>query len=195
MRGHVCSSLQLNDHLFFTCSRPTAVNLADAAQKLGDIAHAAAAKQGASGTTVAGAVITACEQMLHDDVTTNKVSFYCLLQHNMLASCRLSPTDSTLRQAMGQHGAEGILQELKTRGHEVAGVNMLTHCNTGSLACAGFGTALGVVRSLHGRGCLQHVYCTETRPYNQGEGLVWPLFLGCKALLCIRLALEAAAVV
>ena len=45
---------------------------------------------------------------------------------------------------------------------------MLTHCNTGALATAAFGTALGVVRALAARGALQHAYCTETRPYNQG---------------------------
>ena len=44
---------------------------------------------------------------------------------------------------------------------------VLTHCNTGSLACSGFGTALGVVRTLHGMGRLRTAYCTETRPYNQ----------------------------
>ena len=44
---------------------------------------------------------------------------------------------------------------------------VLTHCNTGSLACSGFGTALGVVRELHSTGSLRMAYCTETRPYNQ----------------------------
>lgn len=47
----------------------------------------------------------------------------------------------------------------------------LQHCNTGSLATAGYGTALGVVRKLHEMGRLEHVYCTETRPYNQGARL------------------------
>ncbi|XP_030586283.1 methylthioribose-1-phosphate isomerase isoform X2 [Archocentrus centrarchus] len=50
-------------------------------------------------------------------------------------------------------------------------VTILTHCNTGSLATAGYGTALGVVRSLHTLGRLKRVYCTETRPYNQGSRL------------------------
>ena len=50
-------------------------------------------------------------------------------------------------------------------------VTVLTHCNTGALATAGYGTALGVIRSLHARGRLAHVYCTETRPYNQGSRL------------------------
>lgn len=59
--------------------------------------------------------------------------------------------------------------EVAKRGSDKAGLNVLTHCNTGSLATAGFGTALGVVRALHAQGRLHHVYCTETRPYNQGE--------------------------
>ena len=40
-----------------------------------------------------------------------------------------------------------------------------------SLATAGYGTALGVVRSLHARQALKHAYYTETRPYNQGSRL------------------------
>ena len=40
-----------------------------------------------------------------------------------------------------------------------------------SLATAGYGTALGVIRSLHSSSALHHAYCTETRPYNQGSRL------------------------
>lgn len=72
-------------------------------------------------------------------------------------------------QTMGKLGAEGILAELASRSsRNSTGVRMLTHCNTGSLATAAYGTALGVVRALHAAGSLQHAYCTETRPYNQG---------------------------
>jgi len=49
--------------------------------------------------------------------------------------------------------------------------NILTHCNTGSLATSGYGTALGVVRALHEAEALGMVYFTETRPYNQGSRL------------------------
>lgn len=38
---------------------------------------------------------------------------------------------------------------------------------TSSLATAGYGTALGVIRSLHTEGVLERAYCTETRPFNQ----------------------------
>jgi methylthioribose-1-phosphate isomerase len=47
----------------------------------------------------------------------------------------------------------------------------LTHCNTGSLATSGHGTALGIIRTLQTKDLLRHAYCTETRPYNQGSRL------------------------
>lgn len=68
--------------------------------------------------------------------------------------------------AIGDAGAEAIL---KASGK--SSVNVLTICNTGSLATAGYGTALGVVRSLQKKGALKHVYACETRPYNQGARL------------------------
>lgn len=40
-----------------------------------------------------------------------------------------------------------------------------------SLATSGYGTALGVIRSLASKNSLRHAYCTETRPYNQGSRL------------------------
>lgn len=55
-------------------------------------------------------------------------------------------------------------------------VRILTHCNTGSLATAGFGTALGVVRSLHQKGWIREVLVDETRPLLQGARLTaWEL--------------------
>lgn len=48
-------------------------------------------------------------------------------------------------KAIGRHGCEAILNSLSGDGT----VRVLTHCNTGSLATAAYGTALGVIRSLH----------------------------------------------
>lgn len=48
---------------------------------------------------------------------------------------------------------------------------VLTICNTGSLATGGWGTALGVVRSMACQGQALHVYACETRPYLQGARL------------------------
>jgi methylthioribose-1-phosphate isomerase len=53
---------------------------------------------------------------------------------------------------------------------------VLTHCNAGALATAGYGTALGVVRSAAREGRLEHVFADETRPYLQGARLTaWEL--------------------
>jgi len=49
--------------------------------------------------------------------------------------------------------------------------NILTHCNTGSLATGGIGTALGAIRLLHEKGKINMVYADETRPYMQGARL------------------------
>lgn len=74
--------------------------------------------------------------------------------------------DIVANHAMGERGAD-ILGDAKA---------VLTHCNAGALATGGYGTALGVIRSAHKRGHLQHVYADETRPWLQGARLtVWEL--------------------
>lgn len=56
------------------------------------------------------------------------------------------------------------------------GARVLTHCNTGSLATAGFGTALGVIRAGIALGRISEVYASETRPWLQGSRLtIWEL--------------------
>jgi methylthioribose-1-phosphate isomerase len=56
------------------------------------------------------------------------------------------------------------------------GARLLTHCNAGALATAGYGTALGVIRSAARDGKVARVYADETRPYLQGARLtVWEL--------------------
>ncbi|NPB05405.1 MAG: S-methyl-5-thioribose-1-phosphate isomerase [Aquificae bacterium] len=56
------------------------------------------------------------------------------------------------------------------------GAKVLTHCNTGALATAGWGTALGVIRSAHRAGQRPFVWVDETRPYLQGSRLTaWEL--------------------
>lgn len=56
------------------------------------------------------------------------------------------------------------------------GSGVLTHCNTGSLATAGFGTALGVIRAGVAQGRIERVFAGETRPWLQGARLtVWEL--------------------
>ena len=65
------------------------------------------------------------------------------------------------------------------RGAALLGSNVgvLTHCNTGSLATAGYGTALGVIRAGVSSGQIAQVFAGETRPWLQGARLtLWELF-------------------
>jgi methylthioribose-1-phosphate isomerase len=56
------------------------------------------------------------------------------------------------------------------------GSSVMTHCNTGSLATSGYGTALGVIRAGVAGGRINHVYAGETRPWQQGARLtMWEL--------------------
>jgi methylthioribose-1-phosphate isomerase len=88
---------------YLVTSRPTAVNLADAAGKLGKVTEDAASREGASGEAVRGAYVSAAEQMLVDDVSDN--------------------------ESIGKHGAEWIMKN--NAAGEKGPLSMLTHCNTG----------------------------------------------------------------
>lgn len=77
---------------------------------------------------------------------------------------------------MGSFGQEFISGQLEAQGVSVP-FNVLTHCNTGSLATGGYGTALGVIRSLNASGKLSRVFADETRPWMQGARLTaWELY-------------------
>jgi eIF-2B alpha/beta/delta-like uncharacterized protein len=93
-------------------------------------------------TTMCQAVVTHAEFMLQRDVSDNK--------------------------AIGKFGAEAILKTIAA-GEKQA--RIVTICNTGSLATAGYGTALGVVRALAQQDRLESITALETRPYNQGSRL------------------------
>lgn len=89
-----------------------------------------------------------------------------LLLQVIEASERIWEADLATNRSIGYHGAKHILQTVKRDR-----IRVLTICNTGSLATAGYGTALGVVRALNDLGKLEHVFACETRPYNQGARL------------------------
>ncbi|KAI9484737.1 S-methyl-5-thioribose-1-phosphate isomerase [Zychaea mexicana] len=125
---------------YLKTSRPTAVNLFDAAAKLATLINNVA-QDAKESSQVVNACIEAAEQMLVDDVQDNK--------------------------NIGKYGAEYIVNNVRDKSN----ISVLTHCNTGSLATAGWGTALGIIRDLHHNGQLKHAFCTETRPYNQGSRL------------------------
>jgi methylthioribose-1-phosphate isomerase len=74
--------------------------------------------------------------------------------------------DIAINEAIGRHGAD-LVPDGKT---------ILTHCNAGALATAGYGTALGVVRAAVAAGKRVDVFADETRPFLQGARLtVWEL--------------------
>ncbi len=74
--------------------------------------------------------------------------------------------DIAINQAIGRNGAD-LVPDGKT---------VLTHCNAGALATAGFGTALGVIRAAVEAGKRIDVFADETRPFLQGSRLtVWEL--------------------
>jgi methylthioribose-1-phosphate isomerase len=113
-------------------SRPTAVNLFWALQrmcKVGEIVAAQTPQQ------IAQRLLAEAHEILAEDIRINK--------------------------AMGAHGA-ALLQD---------GARVLTHCNAGALATAGWGTALGVFRSAVEAGKKISVIADETRPFLQGARL------------------------
>ncbi len=74
--------------------------------------------------------------------------------------------DIAINQAIGRHGAP-LVPDGKT---------VLTHCNAGALATAGYGTALGMIRAAISEGKKIDVFADETRPFLQGSRLtVWEL--------------------
>lgn len=93
------------------------------------------------------------------------------LAERLLAEAQaIHAEDAELCAAIGRHGADLLEQTL------LEGAGILTHCNTGSLATGGDGTALAVLFELHRRGRRPHVYADETRPLLQGSRLtMWEL--------------------
>jgi methylthioribose-1-phosphate isomerase len=78
--------------------------------------------------------------------------------------------DVAANRALSHRGADWLLDRV------AAPAAVQTHCNAGALACVEWGTALGVVRAMHERGALAHVYVDETRPLLQGARLTaWEL--------------------
>ena len=128
-------------------SRPTAVNMFNAIAKLSAVVAAAvAATPPPSGPSVLAAFVAESERMLQEDVSFNT--------------------------GIMTKGAD-FIQALVARSDPASAgkINIITICNTGALATARFGTALGVIRELHYRGVLGRVYALETRPWNQGARL------------------------
>lgn len=87
------------------------------------------------------------------------------------AALTIAREDKESNTAMGIIGANWLITNVGERP-----MTLLTHCNAGSLASTGSGTALGVIRELHSRGLVTEVYADETRPLLQGSRLTaWEL--------------------
>ncbi|KAK0625437.1 putative translation initiation factor [Bombardia bombarda] len=127
-------------------SRPTAVDLSNAITLLKLAARAARV-----------------EGLAHPEAKEAILNAYIAAAENILAKDLLS------NMSIGSYGAVWLQQQYNAT--PARKISVLTHCNTGSLATSGHGTALGIIRTLHARGLLEHAYCTETRPYNQGSRL------------------------
>ena len=122
---------------YLNATRPTAVNLSWAIQRMNRLADANKSKP----------VAEIKEQLLKEAQT-------------------IWEEDREICRRLGKHGAKLVKD----------GFNVLTHCNTGALATADYGTALGVVFAAHEEGKKLHVYADETRPLLQGARLnVWEL--------------------
>jgi len=93
-----------------------------------------------------------------------------------IADAMRAEADAIVAEATDDHGrlAEAGLALLPVPAQ--GPLRILTHCNTGPLACGQFGTALGVVQAAHHAGRALHVWVDETRPYLQGARLTaWEL--------------------
>ncbi|KAF9501870.1 putative translation initiation factor [Pleurotus eryngii] len=130
------------DYLY--TARPTAVNLGAAMRRL----HQALAASLAAAEDVQSAtrrLIKEAEDVSNEDVGRNK--------------------------EMARLGGEWLIEQVKQRGGDGKELNVLTVCNTGSLATSGYGTALGLITYLHEIRHLDKAYYTQTAPYHQGSRL------------------------
>ncbi|MGV0626564.1 S-methyl-5-thioribose-1-phosphate isomerase [Mycolicibacter minnesotensis] len=81
-------------------------------------------------------------------------------------ACQLMDEGIRINRAAATHAADLVQRLCPQRP-----LRILTHCNTGPLAAAGFGTALGALDVLHSRGAIDQVLVGETRPLLQGARL------------------------
>jgi methylthioribose-1-phosphate isomerase len=122
---------------FLRATRPTAVNLAWAIERMRSVLEASMSLDA-----------SALELRMRD------------------AAIEIYNEDIAVNRALGRYGAKLIDSP----------ATILTHCNAGALATAGYGTALGVVRALREAGKRVTVYADETRPFLQGSRLTaWEL--------------------
>jgi len=97
---------------------------------------------------------------------TKHLGIAAVRQHLVEEALRVRDEDIAINETMGRNGAPLVPD----------GKSVLTHCNAGALATAGFGTALGVIRAAVQMGKKVDVFVDETRPFLQGARLTaWEL--------------------
>ncbi|MCS6305121.1 MAG: S-methyl-5-thioribose-1-phosphate isomerase [Nitrospira sp.] len=147
------------------------------------VALGAQAIDAADYASFAPAVIKICDELVATRPTAVNLFWAIERMRRKLESLRAQPI-SAIKQALITE-SQVILEEdvdlCKTMGRHGAklisdGETILTHCNAGSLATAGYGTALGVIRSAWEQGKKIKVIADETRPVLQGSRLTaWEL--------------------
>lgn len=113
------------------------------------------------------------------------VNLFWAIERMQAAFARLLPAGSAavreglLQEALAMHAEDvAACRRMGDLGADLlpANARVLTHCNAGALATAGYGTALGVIRSAARLGKIRRVLADETRPYLQGARLTaWEL--------------------
>jgi methylthioribose-1-phosphate isomerase len=97
-------------------------------------------------------------------------------QGREIADALWSEAMAIVDEATDDHGRLAEAGQSILPAPEGRPLRVLTHCNTGPLACGQFGTALGIVQAAHARERPLHVWVDETRPYLQGARLTaWEL--------------------
>lgn len=151
-------------------ARPTAVNLSWGVRRAQEAACKARATDKTAAET-AEVLYELAEVLIAEDEAVNRRIGACgakLLRE-------LADKRNMGRGVLGaSHDSDAPLRAASSARRQ--GLNILTHCNAGSLATAFFGTALGVVYAAAQEGLINHVFADETRPVNQGARLtVWEL--------------------
>ncbi|KIM45244.1 hypothetical protein M413DRAFT_24483 [Hebeloma cylindrosporum] len=130
---------------FLYTSRPTAVNLGAATRRL--------------------------TKTLNDGISVEKEPRE-IVQDLIAEGRAVADEDVGRNKEMAKWAGEWLIQRVRDQGLDFSrGLNVLTVCNTGSLATSGYGTALGMITYLHETQKLAKAYYTQTAPYHQGSRL------------------------
>ncbi len=144
----------------FAASRPTARNLFWAIERM-------RSRFSESSEELTGGPGRAAGQNGSSERTGHGENGLLRIQESLISEAvRIGDEDIEINIRLGQNG----------RGLIPNGARVLTHCNAGALATAGYGTALGVIRAAWSEGKKIHVYADETRPVLQGARItIWEL--------------------